>query len=1013
MRFKLLPMLIGAVFAGQTVSVIASPIVDNASSKVERTHGAPTITHFQLASISDVAAQFTWQDSGEDNRYEVTLIERPENASPIAYLNDAEESGFYRGHLTPETEYEAVLKVCNEQDCTSESFTFTTLPSRLAYNDARKAVNHLTGNLSAHINFAQTHTSVTPSGNDENARPNLIMKRNALLLVTPKAYWTNHLWLEVLEDGVVVDRVAMTPPSAQPKTDQRDSGRSEVVFSHHAWSAPINWQWMKPGLSLRLSDNFGRTGELPETEIVFGGAPELVIQNIDIGMLTTPRNQYQMIDEMNTLAADYFQKIPTSKLVVADYTPFHLTKVTLPNGKVYTEHSDDEGGVYGGDMREAIGKALVSTGINNANFGITDTAGYSQGYNRRTNHITAHNNRGVYTNGIVNHGLSGGGGIVTLSSSVGNEWSHELGHNYGRGHWPTNASSHDLTTGWGWDAFYNRFIGNLHWSGEATTNEVGGQIVPPFAGEYRYTRDAMAGGESAKLGLVSRYTLEHPTGTKVTQNWLNAVKQVNLDSSTGYTEWDQETQRYVESDVDYSAPIAHGVPVITVLGIYDPLNINPSQIYPLTYSNYGNVFELPKPTNVELQLEGWQNVANLTEFERSNTQWQTMIVDGEWLPLCQFSYTNANGEQANFIGYEDSENDTCRTTNEMYWSVNGQRELPVSAVGDYLLLASKGDLVGSVTYTPTAALGEQTLCSLNKGGTAHDGAGFLADGRCKQIDNVKHINGANWAYAAHQGGIMQYALASQKQCQLNVTYAGGEVEEILLAGARHGSDQSNKFHLNLDASQHPTNIAIECRDGSGEISVLDSLNVAPSEAVEQLSGPVIIGQEYGYEAAKSDLPTGWFKHTESFDPAALKKADRSKLATLLKGDERPYLCRFPMQVSNTMKVLHGYVEEVSSGQFQCTGGSEITVRDDQGERPVLSQINQFEWLSLLNFESVGQRVKATDNSDKNLCSLTAGNEFYGAGFVNDSGQCVQEPEVYWSNGRQWVFSNRHGQYSYY
>lgn len=1013
MRFKLLPMLIGAVFAGQAVSVIASPIVENASSKVERTHGTPTITHFQLASISDVAAQFTWQDSGEDNRYEVTLIERPENASPIAYLNDAEESGFYRGHLTPETEYEAVLKVCNEQGCTSESFTFTTLPSRLAYNDARKAVNHLTGNLSAHINFAQTHTSVTPSGNDENARPNLVMKRNALLLVTPKAYWTNHLWLEVLEDGVVVDRVAMTPPSAQPKTDQRDSGRSEVVFSHHAWSAPINWQWMKPGLSLRLSDNFGRTGELPETEIVFGGAPELVIQNIDIGMLTTPRNQYQMIDEMNTLAADYFQKIPTSKLVVADYTPFHLTKVTLPNGKVYTEHSDDEGGVYGGDMREAIGKALVSTGINNANFGITDTAGYSQGYNRRTNHITAHNNRGVYTNGIVNHGLSGGGGIVTLSSSVGNEWSHELGHNYGRGHWPTNASSHDLTTGWGWDAFYNRFIGNLHWSGEATTNEVGGQIVPPFAGEYRYTRDAMAGGESAKLGLVSRYTLEHPTGTKVTQNWLNAVKQVNLDSSTGYTEWDQETQRYVESDVDYSAPIAHGVPVITVLGIYDPLNINPSQIYPLTYSNYGNVFELPKPTNVELQLEGWQNVANLTEFERSNTQWQTMIVDGEWLPLCQFSYTNANGEQANFIGHEDHENNTCRATNEMYWSVNGQRELPVSAVGDYLLLASKGDLVGSVTYTPTAALGEQTLCSLNKGSTAHDGAGFLADGRCKQIDNVKHTNGANWAYATHQGGIMQYALASQKQCQLNVTYAGGEVEEILLAGARHGSDQSNKFHLNLDASQHPTNIAIECRDGSGEISVLDSLDVAPSEAVEQLSGPVIIGQEYGYEAAKSDLPTGWFEHTESFDPAALKKADRSKLATLLKGDERPYLCRFPMQVSNTTKVLHGYVEEVSSGQFQCTGGSEITVRDDQGERPVLSQINQFEWLSLLNFESVGQRVKATDNSDKNLCSLTAGNEFYGAGFVNDSGQCVQEPEVYWSNGRQWVFSNRHGQYSYY
>jgi hypothetical protein len=119
-----------------------------------------------------------------------------------------------------------------------------------------------------------------------------------------------------------------------------------------------------------------------------------------------------------------------------------------------------------------------------------------------------------------------------------------------------------------------------------------------------------------------------------------------------------------------------------------------------------------------------------------------------------------------------------------------------------------------------------------------------------------------------------------------------------------------------------------------------------------------------------------------------------------------------MSVNGETKTLHGFVEELGNGEYQCTGGDEITVRDASGERPLLSELNQFEWLSLHNRNLVGERVKATDQSDANLCSLTKGGEWYGVGFVNDGGQCVQEPEVYWSNGNQWVFSNGHGQYSY-
>ncbi|WP_159737620.1 M66 family metalloprotease [Vibrio atypicus] len=984
----------------------------------------PEITELAAATVSDIGVELVWNEAGEGTEYKIALTERPVGQSPITYNYVANSSGFYIGHLTPETSYEVEFSACNALSCDSETFSFSTLASRLSYNDSRSAENHLAGSLAAHVNFAQTHTSVSPYGNDDVSHPNLVMNREAQLLVTPARPNINQLWVEVELEGVSLGRYAMHPPSALADTDQVDVGRNKVVFSHYAWSLPIQWDWMKPGLSLKFVDNQGRDGVLSSDMLVFGGAPELVIQNIDIGMLVEPRDQYEMIERMPELATDYFQKIPVSKLVMADYTPVHMQKVTLPNGKVYTKASEYETpGVYSGDMREYIGKRLVSMGINNANFGITDTAGGDAHWARPFSHITAHNSRGRYlakdsetdvvTSTVVNHGLSGGGGMVTLLGTRGNEWSHELGHNFGRGHHPTNFSIHDMESGWGWDARYNRFIGNLHWTDAAITmeNSHSGEVVPPFANEFRFMREAMGGGEGARTGLISHYTLEHPMATRVTQDWFNRSNNVDMESATGYSQWDQVSQQYVEKDTGFAKPIEQGVPVITVLGVYDPAELNPSQIYPLIYSNYGNLHQLPTPSYVAPQLEGWQSVASLSAQDRLHSEWQTLKVDGEWLPLCQFSYTNANGEQANFVGYEDSVENVCRTTPEMYWAVNGEREIPVSSTLDYQLLASKGELIGNVTYTPTQAIGEVTLCSLDKPDTSHDGAGFIADGKCKQFDGIKHVNGADWAYATHQSGIIQYQLTSQKQCELVVDKQDGSQQRIALAGSRYNSGESNKFHLNLAMEPHPERITLSCASGSGE-TVLDTTATPRNPAADELVGPVIVGQEYGYDAFRSNLPAGWFAHTEAFNPSELSKQDKADLATMQLGNDHPYLCRFPMSVNGETKTLHGFVEELGNGEYQCTGGDEITVRDASGERPLLSELNQFEWLSLHNRNLVGERVKATDQSDANLCSLTKGGEWYGVGFVNDGGQCVQEPEVYWSNGNQWVFSNGHGQYSY-
>ncbi|MGL4473039.1 MAG: M66 family metalloprotease, partial [Shewanella sp.] len=459
------------------------------------------------------------------------------------------------------------------------------------------------GEIAAHVSLMQSHSLTAPFGNDELSAPDVVINRAAMLLVTPELNDINQLWVEVYHEGELIAREIMQSPANQARTDQYAvEGRPTVIFSHNVWSLPLKWNWMTPGLSLKFVDNHGRSSELAQHSITFGGAPELVIQNIDMGMLTKPRGRNNMANNTAEHASDYFQKIPVSKLVLGQYAPAYFEKVTMPNGKVYTERSDTEGGWHSGDMREAIGKALISTGINNANVGITASAGQSQTYNRRFNHITAHTNVGVYTKAkdgsteIVVHGGSGGGGKITLQYTTGNEWSHELGHNFGLSHYPSMASVHDMQSGWGWDEVFKRFIGNIDWRGAPAISEAGGEISPPYLDTFRFLRDAQAGGENSKVGLVSNYTYEHPTQARRTQAWLNNGFNQTPEGDYHYTKWDQALQTYVEADTTAPAPVQTGVPVTTLVGIYDPLGVNPSQIYPVLYGNYGNVFDLAPAT---------------------------------------------------------------------------------------------------------------------------------------------------------------------------------------------------------------------------------------------------------------------------------------------------------------------------------------------------------------------------------------------------------------------------------
>ena len=334
-----------------------------------------------------------------------------------------------------------------------------------------------------------------------------------------------------------------------------------IRYATDAWSAVLPADWIQPGLSLQLSQGT-QSGELVDLQV---GAPsELLIHTIDIGMLTTPRNQFAFAREPEA-HREYFQTVPTSRLIVSQYAPLSLPEVMPPNGTLLTDFDPSEGGWHTGTMRQRIGKELISHGIDNANYGINSTAGEGESSHPYVvAQLAAHNSRGKYANGIQVHGGSGGGGIVTLDSSLGNEFSHEVGHNYGLGHYvggflgSVHRSAEAVNSSWGWDGDRNRFIPNFGASRSGQSACLDGQCQAPFEG-HPFGFDAMAGG--SPFSGFNRFTLYTPNSAAIIQRFLESKAVFDAASPTGFSKWDAATatmlpyQHRVEQLEQISAPI--------------------------------------------------------------------------------------------------------------------------------------------------------------------------------------------------------------------------------------------------------------------------------------------------------------------------------------------------------------------------------------------------------------------------------------------------------------------------
>ncbi|MGL5429142.1 MAG: M66 family metalloprotease, partial [Vibrio sp.] len=226
--------------------------------------GAPNIHDLKISGIFDVGATISWQGHTPGTTYQLSLSQVGGTQETQYFTANTPE--FYLGNLRAETEYQLAIKACNTTDCmTLEPIRFTTEPSKAGFHDGLRTLNHLEGEIEAHVSLMQSHSLTAPFGNDEFNTPDVVMHREAMLLLSPTLEDINQLWVEVYQEGELISRESMLSPANQPRTDQYVvDGRPMVIFSHDVWSLNLPWHWVKPGLSLRFIDNHGRTSELAE-----------------------------------------------------------------------------------------------------------------------------------------------------------------------------------------------------------------------------------------------------------------------------------------------------------------------------------------------------------------------------------------------------------------------------------------------------------------------------------------------------------------------------------------------------------------------------------------------------------------------------------------------------------------------------------------------------------------------------------------------------------------------------
>ncbi|WP_222927933.1 M66 family metalloprotease [Colwellia ponticola] len=540
---------------------------------------------------------------------------------------------------------------------------------------------------------------------------------------------------------------------------------NKLIYANNTWSVKLPPSFMQPGVSMRFKHE-NLIGELSNVNV---GAPSaLLINTIDLGMLTAPRGAFQFANDA-AAQREYFQTLPVSRMTVSQYEAVFLEEVMLPNGTLLTDFDPSTGGWHTGTMRQRIGKELISIGINNANYGINSSVGEGESDNPYlAAQLTAHNSRGNYQNGIVTHGGSGGGGIVTLDATLGNEFSHELGHNFGIGHYPNgfNGSIHrqadNINSTWGWDEALNKFIPNMAAKKSNQSACLNGECQAPFDGR-KFGSDSLAGGYP--MSALNRFTLYTPyTAAHIQQN-LESKMLFSMDSATGFEKWNPVAQQM--------EPYQHNV--------IDAEQVNAS-IGLLSENYLTDLFKDYDLVNIAMYNGNWSKYITVPAASDANKGRVISINHNAGYN----SHLLINGES--IVIYNGLK--TSYRSNGTTWSETEKPDLTIAKVPTSFGIPVT-TLVGY--YDPQGVLPSYIYPAL------HGSYGFTYSDDSARL--------------------------SANHCQLTVATKDGQVLAFKLANVRRNEHVMNKFHINIAQASHPENVTVIC-DGN----ILASKGISPVSA---------------------------------------------------------------------------------------------------------------------------------------------------------------------------------------
>lgn len=634
-----------------------------------------------------------------------------------------------------------------------------TTPPGIFFNDLPPK-NDLKGSLEGSVWLAQGTVLPSPaSALAGDVQPRLVSLRTALVLFKPiSVLQDNAVCVHVLDgNGAILYSSDLNAPSALPPVAAGgvSSGGVGIAYGKDFWSTTVPWNHVLPGMTLRF-----QSGKLigSHERIAVGAPGELLLHTVDIGMLAPNRNVFSSSFSSED-QRQYFQQIPCSRLLVNQYEAVHWTEIMLPDGTLYTDRSSAKADVHEGDLRQRIGKELISLGINNANYGIHSSPGKGEsGLNKvyAVAQLTAHTSVGNYTQGVVNHGMSGGGSIVTLLACRGNEFSHELGHNFGLDHYPAGfkGSVHRpagcINSTWGWDSERNVFLPNFKQAegGEEACYKL--ECQAPFHG-HAFGHDAMAGGKPY-AAAANGYTLHTPWVLDTIQRFFESKAVFSSASATGYLKWNEATASMEEwAEFHYAEPAEVNLQSMTALvaryrlvevSMYNGHFTSHTYIPPANAGNKGHGVQV-------VHQASWDNTLHVNDGT-------VTLKDGDVLRY------ESNGKQ--WLQVPDFSFNVVRKP--------AQHGVPVTTLLGY--------------YDPAGSLPDYLYPAL------HGAYG--------------HVAAADRQVEAQVG-----------KCHLQVKNAKGQVQRYVLRATRADASVMNAFHINVAQAFAPTTITL-FREGEAVLS---------------------------------------------------------------------------------------------------------------------------------------------------------------------------------------------------